>query len=76
MMPMRENIPAGRCKICGDAIFVGDLAYYVFGYSCCYGCIDSSAYVADGGDGLTCDDGDEHLFECSLSEERKGKSER
>ncbi len=76
MMPMREKNPAGRCEICGETIFVGDLAYYVFGCSCCYGCIDSSAYVADGSDGLTCDNTDEHLFGCGLSEERKGKSER
>lgn len=59
--PFRENVPAGRCVICGETIFTGDVAYFVFGYSCCYGCIDRSAYVADG-TGESCDNIGEHLL--------------
>ena len=61
-MPMRENIPADRCEICGETIFSGDLAYFVMGHCCCFGCIESSAYIADGSVDFCCDNTDEHLF--------------
>lgn len=70
-MPMRESAKAGRCSLCGETIYVGELAYFVFGRSCCYGCIDRSAYVADGSGNLFFESSGEHLFDNDCGECRK-----
>lgn len=78
LQPFRENVPAGRCEICGETIFTGDVAYFVFGRSCCFGCIDSSAYVADGSFSVSDENTGEHLFESDgfVKKERKDYIER
>lgn len=78
LQPFRENVPAGRCGICGETIFTGDVAYFVLGLSCCFGCIDSSAYIADGSFTVSCDNTEEHLFmnDGFVKDERKDQIER
>lgn len=44
--PFRENIPAGQCDLCGEIIYVGDVAYRFYDECFCVGCVDRSAYVA------------------------------
>ena len=78
LQPFRENVPAGRCGICGETIYLGDVAYFVLGLTCCYGCIDGSAYVADGSLTMPCDITNEHLFRDGgfVKDERKDQIER
>ena len=46
IQPFRESTVSGVCSKCGDAIFSGDLAYYIGGDTICIRCVEDSAFIA------------------------------
>lgn len=60
IQPFREGVPAGRCSLCRDVVFAGDLAYRIDGETYCFSCVKEGSFIAD-----IEEDEDEHLLSVS-----------